>query len=1056
MPTIQTAVTKFWSVYFPAFLISLLLAGCSGGGGGGSGGGTTTDTTAPTVSSTSPASNATSVAINTTVSATFSEAMNAASITTSTFTLKTTSGAAAVSGTVALSGNTATFTPAVALDYGTSYTATLTTGMQDAAGNALAAVSTWMFTTIAAPDTTPPTVSSHYPEISTGVALNTSIAATFSEAMNATTINTTTFTLAMTGGASVSGTVVLSGNTATFTPAADLVASTSYTVTVTTGVQDAAGNALSANHTWSFTTGATSDNTAPTVSSTTPLDSATDVAVGTTVTATFSEVMKASTITSTTFTLVATGGASVTGAVTLAGNVATLTPNTALTGLTNYTATITGAQDAAGNALATTSWSFTTLDNIPPTVTARTPASGATGIGVNTTVTATFSEAMNPTTINTMTFTVGGVTGTVALSGNTATFTPNANLTGLTTYTATITTGAQDTAANALAANHTWSFTTAAAPTFNISGTVNGPYVSGMTITMSGGASDTAMTDANGAYSFATPRLAGSYTLTPSVVPGYTIPAQTVTITNANVVQDFTATSTVPSYSISGTVTSSSSKTGRTRIQVFNTGCTDCSPVAGISIASPGTGAYTIRGLQDGSYTVRASMGYLGTGAANATNPSGSASVTISSGNQSNIDITIADPALQTADTPTGLQMFPANGSALILWDPVENDNRTEKVTAYKIYWGTDTAASTGGGSVVVGARGDAFYLQSGLTDSTSYYYKIASCVSDDLLCTIGEGTASTVEGPVTIGATSGSNTVTGAVTFPGTAAGLLWVVVYNTNTGSIQFNRIANPVSPQNYSIAGVPSGTLGAYILLDTNSNGYHDLGELSFESSESSDFTVSGNTTKNFTLSSAGANATVGTRTFYDGTNTSYNLNLEVREGTKRPVNVTLLSGLNVALPLDMGKDWGSFRAYPGINATPAVGQTYVFKVTYSNNTTEILSSSVTGVLGLSAMAQNLSAIAGGSGPSNSTPLFGWTVPTSPPAVTYTYSVYVSAASGGGTMWETDNRLPSSTTSVLYNADNTASSASLTPGTLYNWQVTVQDANGNEATRQTTYTP
>jgi hypothetical protein len=56
------------------------------------------------------------------------------------------------------------------------------------------------------------------------------------------------------------------------------------------------------------------------------------------------------------------------------------------------------------------------------------------------------------------------VTGVVSYAGTTATFNPAANLLGSTLYTATITTGAEDVAGNALAANHSWTFTTVEAP----------------------------------------------------------------------------------------------------------------------------------------------------------------------------------------------------------------------------------------------------------------------------------------------------------------------------------------------------------------------------------------------------------------------------------------------------------------------------------------------------------------------------------------------------------------------------------------------------------------
>ncbi|MFN3922534.1 MAG: Ig-like domain-containing protein, partial [Pseudarthrobacter sp.] len=118
----------------------------SGSGGGG-------DTAAPTVTGTSPVDGATGTAVSTNVTATFSEAMNTSTITSDTFTLKT--GTTAVSAAVTYSGtgNTATLNPGTDLAAGTTYTATVkggSTGVKDAAGNALASDKTWTFTTAAA------------------------------------------------------------------------------------------------------------------------------------------------------------------------------------------------------------------------------------------------------------------------------------------------------------------------------------------------------------------------------------------------------------------------------------------------------------------------------------------------------------------------------------------------------------------------------------------------------------------------------------------------------------------------------------------------------------------------------------------------------------------------------------------------------------------------------------------------------------------------------------------------------------------------------------------
>ena len=321
-------------------------------------------------------------------------------------------------------------------------------------------------------DTTAPTVSSTIPaNAATGVTINSAMAATFSEAMDPSTLTTATFTVKQ-GTTSVSGVVTYAGVTATFKPEADLALSTEYTATITTGAKDMAGNALAANKVWTFTTGATQDTTAPTVSSTIPANAATGVAINSAMAAIFSEAMDPLTLTTATFT-VKQGTTSVSGVVTYAGVTATFKPEADLALSTEYTATITtGAKDMAGNALAANKvWTFTTgatQDTTAPTVSSTIPANAATGVAFFSTMTATFSEAMDPLTLTTTTFTVKqgttSVSGAVTYAGVIATFTPEANLAPSTEYTATITTGAKDMAGNALAANKVWTFTTGATP----------------------------------------------------------------------------------------------------------------------------------------------------------------------------------------------------------------------------------------------------------------------------------------------------------------------------------------------------------------------------------------------------------------------------------------------------------------------------------------------------------------------------------------------------------------------------------------------------------------
>ena len=108
----------------------------------------------------------------------------------------------------------------------------------------------------------PPVVTNRSPGFNaTDVLLDTTITATFSKAMNASTINSTSFTVA--NGGAVAGTVSYNPTTrtATFDPTAPLTANTTYTVALSDAVQDATGQALfgtgAIRETWSFTTGTT-------------------------------------------------------------------------------------------------------------------------------------------------------------------------------------------------------------------------------------------------------------------------------------------------------------------------------------------------------------------------------------------------------------------------------------------------------------------------------------------------------------------------------------------------------------------------------------------------------------------------------------------------------------------------------------------------------------------------------------------------------------------------------------------------------------------------------
>jgi hypothetical protein len=209
------------------------------------------DTTAPSVSFTAPANGATVSGTTVTVSASASDNVGVAGV---RFRLDGVDlGAEDTTSPYAISWNTTTTTNA---------SHSLTAVARDAAGNTASAAATVTVDNTVA-DTTRPTVVSISPAPNaTGVSTAATVRATFSEAMNASTITSTTFIL-RDGTTSVAAGVAYNAGTlaATLTPSQPLAAGRVYTATITggsSGVKDLAGNALASDYVGSFTTASSS------------------------------------------------------------------------------------------------------------------------------------------------------------------------------------------------------------------------------------------------------------------------------------------------------------------------------------------------------------------------------------------------------------------------------------------------------------------------------------------------------------------------------------------------------------------------------------------------------------------------------------------------------------------------------------------------------------------------------------------------------------------------------------------------------------------------------
>lgn len=480
--------------WLAAMLVVAVTAGCGGGGGTqDDSSGAPATALPPTVSGTSQVNGATGVPTNAKFGATFSEAMDPASITTATFLVM--QGATSVPGSVSYTGVSALFVPLAVLSPNTRYTATIKGGpggARDLAGTSMVNDFSWSWTTGASADTFLPKVSGTLNRNgATDVAINTRVGATFSEAMDPLSLNSATFFL-MQGANAVPGTVSYTGVSAVLVPAGNLAPATAYTATIrggTGGARDLAGNPMAGDFTWSWTTSAAADSIAPTVTGTINADGATNVAINTRVGATFSEPMNPLSVTVKTFFLTQ-GTVAVPGTVSYSGVTAIFIPLDNLLPNTFYTVTIKGGalgvKDLAGNAMAgerVLSWSTGAVtDAGAPTIVSTTIADGATNVPIGSPVGATFSEGMDPLTVTNVTCTLvrtatGTLAGTVTVvySGNEFAFQVNMLdfgpqppyfLAPNTGYTVTVRGGGggvADLAGNPMTNDRTWSFTTGAA-----------------------------------------------------------------------------------------------------------------------------------------------------------------------------------------------------------------------------------------------------------------------------------------------------------------------------------------------------------------------------------------------------------------------------------------------------------------------------------------------------------------------------------------------------------------------------------------------------------------
>jgi hypothetical protein len=365
------------------------------------------DLTNPTVTLVDPVNGATGVARNVVGEVQFSERMNALSINEASFFLLHggTSVRVPATVTVASDGLSATVEPLEPLDPSNLYFMQLSQAT-DLAGHPASSFTS--FTTGVETDVTGPmVVGVSPPDGASGVAVNAPVVLAFDEPLSAVGLGAGAVSLTA-GGPPLAGSVALSTDrrSLTFTPASALATSTLHTVTLGV-VTDVAGNAAQP-FTSSFTTGAsgTADTTRPSVSTVSPLNNATGVAVTSAIVWTFNEPVDPTSVNVGTVPVRIDGfSGEVAGSYAVSGAMVTFTPlnpypgNVRVRGTVNFS----GVRDLAGNGTNSFQSSFVTAavtDVTAPAVLMVTPSDGATGVGPAALVVLTFSESLNANTVN--------------------------------------------------------------------------------------------------------------------------------------------------------------------------------------------------------------------------------------------------------------------------------------------------------------------------------------------------------------------------------------------------------------------------------------------------------------------------------------------------------------------------------------------------------------------------------------------------------------------------------------------------------------------------------
>ena len=587
----------------------------------------------------------------------------------------------------------------------------------------------------------------------------------------------------------------------------------------------------------------------------------------------------------------------------------------------------------------------------------------------------------------------------------------------------------------------------------------------------------TTATDGNGNFTFAAIP-SGTYTITPLLAGTnaiFTPNTQSVTVNSGGALTSFKAN---VGYAVSGMVSYTGTATGPINLALqYNCPNGGEGEVLGTSIPAPGP--FTINGVPPGSYVIYAWRDALSNGAPNMSDPTGnSTALAVSAANLTGVSVALTDPAPVTFNPATStspyLSAIPIdqgvvlNGGTLSeVFSSTPNFWRLmgvgfpELATSYTVQWSTDPSFNTITGSKSFPATGSGTWIVNGLTDGQILYFRYQGVAGSATSQFPG------VFGPTTIGEPAGAVTVSGNVTFSSPATGPLYIYFNNQTTHQSYYTSVANPASPQPYSIQLPADGNYSFNAFIDQNNDNIEDNGDM-ISGGPAYIVAVTGSTaTQDIKMFGGGNSFVAGGLTnnqLVDSSgNTSqyYDFDFDASNGSKKLTAIELVSGPNVIVPQDFPRTTlvsilsflSGFSLYGN---TPNIGDAYGLRLTYSDGSQETRTETVTGVPG--SFGANPSPAGIGT---NLTPNFSWTDP--PSASDYTYTFFLP---GGSAQWSIPAQgfgesFSSSIDSLTWGVDptgggNLPTSSSLVNGTQYQWNVTAEDSNGNSSSLNVGYDP